>query len=240
MEHIDFCGITFKGLTKEKCLLDDGCFKQIVTVNSEFIVRAQEDDEFKTLINQGVATFDGQIPYFLAKLKHSNSKFEKIAGSDFIYDVCEYARKHHKKVFLLGGKEESNAISVSKLREKYGIDIEGYSPPYAPYPFPEELNKVILSKIARVKPHFLFVGFGAVKQDRWIFEHKGLLEQFGVRCAVGSGGTFEFVSEQIKRAPKLFQRIGLEGVWRLIAEPSLFRFRRILVSCRIFYYYFKL
>jgi N-acetylglucosaminyldiphosphoundecaprenol N-acetyl-beta-D-mannosaminyltransferase len=236
---IYFCGITFNGLTRESCLVDDGEFKQIVTVNSEFIVRAQMDDKFRNLINHCVATFDGQIPFLLAKSINTGLMFEKISGSDFIYDACEYAKKNNKKIFLLGGAANSNEIAIQKLRERYGVNVEGYSPPYSSYPFSEELNAVIFSKIEKFNPHFIFVGFGAVKQEYWIQDHRSLLEKAGVRCAVGSGGAFEFVSGHIRRAPKLIQQFGLEGLWRFAAEPNWMRFKRLLISLKIFYYFVK-
>ena len=42
----------------------------------------------------------------------------------------------------------------------------------------------------------------------------------GIYWAIGCGGTFEFVSEKIKRAPILIQKMGLESIWRLLSEPK--------------------
>jgi len=82
----------------------------------------------------------------------------------------------------------------------------------------------------------LFVGFGAVKQEFWINEHKNKLETMGVRWVIGSGGTFEFVAGSIRRAPILLQKIGMEGVYRMIQEPNLIRLKRLLLSFEIFKY----
>ena len=43
----------------------------------------------------------------------------------------------------------------------------------------------------------------------------------------GQGGTFDYESGKIKRAPRVIQKIGLEWLWRLILQPS--RFFRMLV-----------
>lgn len=51
---------------------------------------------------------------------------------------------------------------------------------------------------------------------------------------VGCGGTFDFVSGRIKRAPRVIQKVGLEGIWRLLSEPKLFRLKRVLVSLKFF------
>ena len=116
---INFCGINFDSLSHKQIFSESDDVKFVVTVNSEYIVRANSDREFLDLINSNHATFDGQIPYVFAKLISSVRPFEKISGSDLIYDACDYAKKNHKRVFLLGGDSESNRLSVIKLQEQY-------------------------------------------------------------------------------------------------------------------------
>ncbi len=41
-----------------------------------------------------------------------------------------------------------------------------------------------------------------------------------------SGGTFDYESGKIKRAPKFFQKLGIEWLWRLFREPS--RIKRMM------------
>lgn len=50
------------------------------------------------------------------------------------------------------------------------------------------------------------------KQEYWINDNIQKLEEYGVKMAIGCGGTFEFVSGKTKKAPKLIQTIGLEGL----------------------------
>lgn len=237
MNEIKFANLYFKGLKKEELLKEEGHLKIIVTVNSEFIVKANNDHEFKNIINNNYATFDGQIPYLLAKNKNKNQSFEKLSGSDLIYDFCEMAQRKGKRVYLLGGYEESNRMAVDRLKNKYNIEIDGYSPEYRAFPFKESHNKLILDKIKKISPDILFVGFGAVKQELWIDQNKQRLDDIGVKWVIGSGGTFEFVAGTIKRAPQFVQKIGLEGIYRLISEPKWFRLKRILISFKIFKYY---
>lgn len=51
---------------------------------------------------------------------------------------------------------------------------------------------------------------------------------------VGCGGTFDFVAGRIQRAPRIIQKVGLEGIWRLVSEPKWFRLKRLLVSLKFF------
>jgi len=234
---IKFTNLIFKGLSRDIVLKQEKFLKIIIPTNAELIVKAQSEKKFKKIICENFATFDGQVPYFLAKKQNKEVFFEKISGSDLIYDFCELAKNENYKIFLLGGYEDSNKLSIKKLQEQYNINIDGYSPAYEPYPFLKESNEKILKKIKEFKPDILFVAFGAPKQEFWIDDNKKILEDIGVKWVVGSGGTFEFVAGKIKRAPVLIQRIGLEGVWRFLLEPKWFRFKRLLKSLKIFLYW---
>lgn len=239
MDEIKFANLIFRGLTREVLFQESAKLKFIITVNAESIVKANENERFKNIINSNYATFDGQIPYAMAKRRYRGIYFEKISGSDFIYDACKYAQKHNKKIFLLGGYNDSNKLAVEDLREMFGIEIFGFSPSNKPYPFNEEHNGLILEQIKKFRPDFLFVGFGAPKQEFWIDDNKEFLENIGVKLAVGSGGTFEIVSGRFKRAPKFIQKIGSERVWRFIIEPKWFRLKGILSSLKFFYYAYR-
>ncbi len=236
MDVIEFANLKFRGLTKEILLKEEKDLKIIITVNADFIATANKNQRFQKLINDNYATFDGQIPYFLAKRKNYNVYFEKISGSDFIYNICEYSKNNNKRVFLLGGLEESNRIAVEKLTTQYGISIDGFSPEYKPYPFDKVHNDVIIGKIKNFKPDFLLVAFGAKKQELWIDDNKEFLQKNGIKWAIGCGGTFELIAGYKKRAPEFIQKIGLEGVYRFLKEPKWFRLKRLLRSFYMFKY----
>jgi N-acetylglucosaminyldiphosphoundecaprenol N-acetyl-beta-D-mannosaminyltransferase len=162
--------------------------------------------------------------------------FEKLAGSDIVYDFCKISAENRYKVFFLGGKEESNRLAVTEIKENYNIEITGYSPDFEEYPFSEQFNNSCLERIIEFKPDILFVGFGAPKQEYWIDDHIAILSEIGVKYAIGCGGTFDFVSHKIKRAPVFIQKIGLEGLYRFFQEPNRMRYKRLVDSFKFFRY----
>ncbi len=234
MASINFCGIHFRGLEQGQLFTEDEETRFVVTVNAEFIVKASHNRTFLNIINANYATFDGQIPYLFARLLNMGKHFSKISGSDLIYATCANAQQHSKSLFLLGGNDTANTLAVEKIRKTYGLRVAGYSPPYQHYPFTLAHNQMIIEKIRQFKPDFLFVAFGAIKQEYWIHDNLDFLRQQQVRLVVGCGGTFDFVSGQIKRAPLFVQKTGFEGVWRFLTEPCLFRLKRLLESTRFF------
>lgn len=233
-KELKFAGLIFRGLTLESVLDTSDDLKFVITVNSEFIIEAHKNARFRDIINKNFATFDGQVPFLIARLQNRAIKFAKISGSDLIYDACAFCKENDKRIFLLGGLKESNEKSISKLRETYGVDIFGYSPEFYPYPFPENIEYDILEKITTFRPEFLFVGFGIVKQEFWIDDHLHQLKDSGVKWAIGCGGTFEIVSQKFKRAPLIMQKLGIESLFRFMMEPKIFRFKRILKSFLLF------
>lgn len=240
MQNTDLCNININCYRIEDLLTFSKDTKILVTVNAEAIVKAQKDDKLRELINGNIASIDGQIPLWLFKSKYPNVKIKKISGSDLIYSLPQYAAQNNLRVFLLGGKDKSNSGAVRQLREIYpNLNILGFSPPFSPYPFTKKINSEILSRLSDFKPDILFVGFGMGKQELWEVDNLSFLNHIGCKLVIGCGGSFEFASGMIKRAPKIIQNVGLEGLWRLLQEFKWFRIKRLLLSTKIFYYYFR-
>ena len=240
-----FCNINFNQKNIAECFerSDKDKLKFIITVNAVFIVEANTSRRFFDILNSNYVVFDGKIPHLAAKIfnperRKSKKKFdfEKLSGSDIVYDFCDFAKKNNYKIFFLGGQTESNSVAVNNVREQYNVMIDGYSPKFETYPFSEQFNNACLKKIAYFKPDILFVGFGAPKQEYWIDDNMEFLTKAGVKYAIGSGGTFDFVSKKIKRAPVFIQKTGLEGVFRFFQEPNKIRFKRLVDSYKFFKY----
>ena len=49
---------------------------------------------------------------------------------------------------------------------------------------------------------------------------------------IGVGGSFDVWAGEVERAPKLFQKLGLEWLYRTVKEPK--RFRRIFPVLPLF------
>ena len=84
-----------------------------------------------------------------------------------------------------------------------------------------------MDKINKANPDILFVGFGAPKQEKWIDLYK---DRLNCKVAIGNGGTMDILAGKVKRAPEIYQRLGLEWFYRLIKEPS--RIKRQVVLPR--------
>lgn len=233
-----FCNININITNKEELFQRvSGKTKCIVTLNAQIIVLANENERLLEFINKNYATLDGEIPLKTAKILNSNFKsVVKLSGSDIVYDFCDYAKKNNLKIFFLGGKESSVRKAVQNVKNKYDIHAGGFSPEFENYPFSDHFVEECKEKIKEFEPDILFVGFGAGKQEYFMEDNQEFLEGCKVMYAIGSGGTVDFVSGNIKRAPKWISKIGLEGLYRFSQEISIARAKRIITSFKFFKY----
>lgn len=237
-----YCNLNINLTNKEELFkLDPKKPKCIVTLNAQIICLANTNEELYDFVNNNYATIDGQVPLKLGKIfkRRELKNVEKLSGSEIVYDFCEYAKEHKLKLFFLGGKEDSNEQAVKNVKEKYGIDVSGFSPEYENYPFSKKFVDSCFREMDKFKPDIVFVGFGAPKQEFFMRDNIDRLKKCGVKYAIGSGGTVDFVSGKIKRAPSWIVKCGLEGVYRLFKEFNKARFKRLINSFKFIKYIWK-
>lgn len=227
---LTFGDLVVRARSSDDLLCGNGLPRIVTTINSEFAVRARYDRRFREVVNSSFSTIDSQLIFYLLKVRHPFTRFEKLSGCELVYWFAGLARERRWRLFLLGGRPESNSGSIRRLRASFGIQVGGYAPP--PYPFSKEYHLKIEEMIRRFRPDLLFVAFGAVRQETWIHDHLALLTSLHVRYVLGCGGSFDLVSGRTRRAPRLLQRACLEGLYRLVKEPKLFRLKRLFTSLR--------
>jgi N-acetylglucosaminyldiphosphoundecaprenol N-acetyl-beta-D-mannosaminyltransferase len=196
----------------------------IYTINTEFLAKAAENKEYRKILQESeINVIDGLPVSFLVFLK-SRTFLRRICGSDFIYDLLKICEDNSKKILFLGGTEHRQKRAIENVKKLYPkINVLGYSPA-----FPVSLNVKddfeLQNLIETEKPQAVAVCFGTSKQEEWINANKRFLEENGVKLATGMGGVVDFVSGEVKRAPRFFRVCGLEWLWRCLLEP--FRIKR--------------
>ncbi len=205
-------------LEKIEGFLNSSKQSYLTTPNPEFLVQAQEDKEFNKILNQADISIPDGIGLILASLFLGQPIKKRIAGVDLMELICQKAANQGYSVFLLGGKKGIAEKASFKLKEKYpGLEIDFCQ------------NESVLPK---KEPVICFVALGAPKQERWI--KNNLNKMPSVKLAMGVGGAFDFISDNIKRAPRGIRKIGLEWLWRLALEP--WRGKRIFRAVIVFPY----
>ena len=208
-------------ITKDLIENSNKSCKVIVAPNTEFIMMAQKDEEFYNILRGAdLATPDSVGVMIGGKLQKKPFK-QRIPGQMYFRKVLEVGEKEGWTFYLLGGKGDVPSLAVENIKKIYpNLKIVGYHEGY----FDSDTEESVIAEINDLKPNVLFVAMGAPLQEKWIQKHKDELQ---VDVAAGQGGTFDYEAGKIKRAPVIFQKLGIEWFWRLMLQPS--RFFRMLV-----------
>ncbi|MBY0063679.1 glycosyltransferase [Priestia megaterium] len=209
---IDVCSDTYDELAAKLLQdIDKGRKSFIVAINPEKIMKAQEDRELKSLLNQATYQIPDGIGVILAsKLKKGRIR-ERVTGIDMMLKLCQEATNNGKKIFLYGAKPGIADEAKAKLEEMFpGILIVGTLNGY------EKNEEVIERTINDSGAEIVFVALGSPAQENWIIAHK---EKLNPSVYQGVGGSFDVISGRLNRAPAVFQKFGLEWLYRLLKEP---------------------
>jgi N-acetylglucosaminyldiphosphoundecaprenol N-acetyl-beta-D-mannosaminyltransferase len=143
----------------------------------------------------------------------------RLHGPDYMLECCKYGVQHGWRHFFLGGKDGVGLTLAKRLEEKFpGFITAGtYCPPFRELTGEEE-NKMI-DLINESNADIVWVGLGLLKQERWIKQYKDRIDAIWF-CGVGAA--FDFHTDNVKRAPLIYQKIGLEWLYRLVFEPRMF------------------
>lgn len=200
----------------------------VVTPNSDILQHARKNPEIRALLQKADALVaDGMPLVWASKLQGTPLRGGRVCGSDLIYSIPAAAAKAGLGVFLLGGAGDTGERTRDRLVElSPGLRIVGtYSPPFGFEKHPEQYD-AMRAALRDTKPDIVFVALSFPKGERLI---QVIREAAPNAWYLGVGAAFDFVSGQIKRAPKVMQNTGTEWVFRMTQDPDRL-IRRYLVD----------
>lgn len=207
----------------------------ISTPNLNFIINALSDKEFsRSVFCSELSVADGMPIIWIARLLGLELS-ERVAGSDLFEVLAKQDNPNKIKVFFFGGnpgiaeKAHNNLSSVAKGMRSAGwydpgfISVEAMSSP-------EIINTINGSEV-----DFVVVALGAKKGQSWILRNNRKIHA-PVMCHLGA--VINFVAGSVERAPTTYQKLGLEWLWRIREEPTLWKryFNDGIALIRAFFY----
>ncbi|MBW3655442.1 MAG: WecB/TagA/CpsF family glycosyltransferase [Gemmatimonadetes bacterium] len=189
----------------------------VVTPNAHHVALLRESSRFRRAYADAALSVADGISLVWASRVLGRPLPERVAGVDLFEDVCAAAAGGGIRVFLLGGRPAAAEEAARVLRRQYpGLEVAGtHCPPFGFENDPAEAERVAQA-VRAAAPHVLFVALGAPKQEVWLQDN---LPSLGVPVGVGVGAAFDFVSGQVRRAPRWMRRAGLEWLFRVMVEP---------------------
>ncbi|HEY6875653.1 MAG TPA: WecB/TagA/CpsF family glycosyltransferase [Candidatus Dormibacteraeota bacterium] len=180
----------------------------VATVNPEFVMRARQDAEFaRVLESADLCLPDGSGVVWAARRQGCDMR-GPVTGVDLIPPLARRCAERGWRLFLLGAAPGVADDLAERLRAAN----------------PQLIVNAATDDIAGAEADVLLVAFGAPKQEKWI-DSAG--RATGVPVQIGVGGSFDYLTGRVPRAPAWMRRIGLEWLFRLVRQP--WRLRRMTV-----------
>lgn len=226
MNRINILGVNISKVTMNQAIekvlgfMDTNGKYEVYTPNPEMVMMANKDKLLMSILNEADLVVPDGIGIVIASKLLSRNLHERVAGYDLVQNIFNELKNTDKKVYFLGGAPGVAKKAAECMREKHiGLNIVGTRDGY----FKENEEQDIITEINELKPDLLLVGLGIPKQEKWINKNKNKIE---AKVSIGVGGSFDVMSGNIKRAPEVFQKLGLEWFYRLALQPS--RAKRML------------
>lgn len=187
---------------------------QVATVNPEFVMRARRDQAFRHVVqNASLKTADG-AGLMLAGRILGHPLPERVTGVELTRALAVAAAARGDRVFFLGAAPGAAAAVAEQLVGEFpGLQVAGAFAGEAA----ESGDAETVAAVRAGKADIVLVAFGAPAQETWLARN---LEVSGAAVGIGVGGTFDYLSGRVRRAPSAMRRLGLEWLFRLLRQPS--------------------
>ncbi len=188
---------------------------QVVTINPEMM----SNPDMLEIVNSAELVIPDGIGVQIG-LKIIGYDVKRIPGIQFAYRMLEES----DSVALIGAKPEVIEKTINNLKN----EIPSLNIVYAQDGYFKDEQKV-LAELKEKNPRLVLCALGSPKQELFIQKAKS---QMPDSLFIGVGGSFDVWSGQVERAPEIWQKLGLEWLYRTIKEPK--RFRRIFPTLPLF------
>ncbi len=186
-------------------------------VNAFTVVSAHKDDRYLQLVQSSGVSFPDGTPVMLAlRFVAHRPTAGRVRGPSFFVESLRRAEGSDMREYFLGTTDSTLSALRSSIKRSWpATDIVGL---WAP-PFTDEVDdgfvRRCVEKIAAAHPDRVWVALGTPKQD---YLAERLSAELDVPC-IAVGAAFDFLAGTKREAPKVFQMLGAEWVFRFASEP---------------------
>lgn len=204
-------------------LIESGGFHQHVAINAAKLVAMHDDPRLRDIVvGCDVISADGQSVVWASRLLGVPLP-ERVAGVDLMDQLLAEAERRGYGVFILGARDDVLAAAVQRIRERHPqITIAGARNGY----FSDTEEAEVCEEIRSSGAQILFVAISSPRKELFLGEYGPSL---GVPFVMGVGGSIDVMAGITRRAPRLWQRLGIEWLYRLLQEPRRM-FRRYAIT----------
>jgi N-acetylglucosaminyldiphosphoundecaprenol N-acetyl-beta-D-mannosaminyltransferase len=199
----------------------------IGVVNAAKIVNMKHEPSLnESVVGSDLILADGMAVVWASRVLRQPLP-ERVAGIDLFERLLELASKNGYRVFFLGATQEVLDEMIRRLAVRLpDLRVAGAQHGY----FSAQESGAIAQRIHDSGADLLFVAMTSPKKE--IF-----LREWGTTTAAdvchGVGGSFDVLAGKVTRAPAIWQKCGLEWLYRTLQEPRRM-WKRYLVTNSVF------
>jgi N-acetylglucosaminyldiphosphoundecaprenol N-acetyl-beta-D-mannosaminyltransferase len=190
-----------------------GGFAQHGAINAAKIVAMREDPVLRDIVARcELVSADGQSVVWASRVLRDPLP-ARVTGIDLMQELLALAERRGYRVFILGARDHVLARAVAAIRRRHPrLVIAGTRNGY----FADEDGAAVAAEVAAREPDMVFVGMPSPRKEYWLGRYG---RRLGAPFVMGVGGSVDVLAGEVRRAPKLVQRLGLEWLFRLVQEP---------------------
>lgn len=209
--------------------------RYVCVANVHMCMESFDDASFRSVVNSADLTVPDGLPLVWAQRMLGASSACQVRGADLTLDICAMAEERQIAVAIFGSTYEvlgafSNALldRFPRLQINYAV-----APPFRS--ITAEEDQAYMDGINSSGARILLVGLGCPKQEVWMAAHRDRL----TAVMLGVGAAFDFIAGSKRAAPRWMQKIGLEWLFRLSAEPRRLWKRYLQQNPRFVWHFFR-
>jgi len=238
-----------------------GRFNHIATINPEVVLKAGEDEEYKNILNSCDLNVADGIGIWFAFLSYGKFLKCRMAGIDLMQEILKIADEKKLKIFLAANSRglsswEETRDAIHKIypdmeiagknydiKNYNNLQITNYEIVFCNFGMAYQ-EKFInsLNSLKSLKDSLpLHLCQNSNLEQNNVESKSNLLKNFNlpqqrcggkIRLGMGVGGSFDYLTSKVPRAPKIMRQAGLEWLFRLFVQPN--RWKRIWNAVVIF------
>lgn len=227
--RVEVLGVGFDPLSADgalalaaRWLSEDSGLHLVVTANPETVMKARRLPELAAAIRRADLVVADGVGVVWASRRLGRALPGRVPGIELAEGLLRHCAATGHPVFLLGGRPAAGGrpavaerAARALARRWPGLEVCGTWHGY----FAPEEEPAVQEAVCRARPALLLCGMGCPRQELWLARHAAFLGGCGVRVAIGVGGALDVWAGEVRRAPALLRRAGLEWLWRLGQNP---------------------
>lgn len=198
----------------------------IGVVNAAKLVNMRRDAELRHAVLASSVIYADGASIVLASRLLGTPLPERVTGIDLMMGLLERANDAGHRVYCLGATEEISQRVAAVIEERFpNIQLVGRRNGY----FDADEEEAIVDDIERTGAQIVFVAISSPKKERF-------MARWAERLPIvthGVGGSFDVLAGLVRRAPPVWQKYGLEWLYRTLQEPRRL-WKRYLVTNLLF------